>query len=150
MPTGKTIALSIQTFVRKSNVSAFEHTVYICHSFSSKERASFNFVAVVTIHGDLETRKIKSDSVSIFLPSICHEMIGPVDMILVFGYWVLSQLFHSLPSHSSGGALVPLCLLPLEWYYVCIWGCWYFSGQSWFQLVIHRVLHFAWCTLHRS
>ena len=28
-----------------------------------------------------------------------------------------------------------------------IWGCWYFSGQSWFQLVIHPAWHFTWCTL---
>ena len=28
------------------------------------------------------------------------------------------------------------------------WGCWYFSRQSWFQLVIHLAGHFTWCTLH--
>ena len=28
-----------------------------------------------------------------------------------------------------------------------IWSC-YFSWQSWFQLVIHPVQHFTWCTLH--
>ena len=31
-----------------------------------------------------------------------------------------------------------------------IWGYWYFSWQSWVQLVLHQALHFAWCTLHIS
>ena len=46
-------------FVRKSNVSALEYTVYVCHSFSSKEQASFNFMAVVTIHSDFGAQKNK-------------------------------------------------------------------------------------------
>ena len=32
----------------------------------------------------LEPRKIKSDTVSTVSPSICHEMMGPDAMILVF------------------------------------------------------------------
>jgi len=31
-----------------------------------------------------------------------------------------------------------------------IWDCWYFSWQSWFQLVIHPNWYFTWWTLHRS
>ena len=31
-----------------------------------------------------------------------------------------------------------------------LWGYWYFSWQSWFQLVLHPAWHFTWCTLHRS
>ena len=27
---------------------------------------------------------------------------------------------------------------------------WYFSLQSWFQIVLHSAWHFTWCTLHRS
>ena len=43
----------------------------------------------------LEPRKIKSVTVSIVSPSICHEVMGPDAMIFVF--WILSlyQLFHS-------------------------------------------------------
>ena len=40
--------------------------------------------------------------------------------------------FHSPPSPSSRGSLVPLHFLPLEWYYLHIWGCWCFSCLSWF------------------
>ena len=29
-----------------------------------------------------------------------------------------------------------------------IWGYWYFSWQSWFQLVLHSAQHFTWCTLY--
>ena len=31
-----------------------------------------------------------------------------------------------------------------------IWSYWYFSWQSWFQLVIHPAIHFSWCTLHKK
>ena len=31
-----------------------------------------------------------------------------------------------------------------------IWGCWYFSWKSWFQLVIYPAKHFTWCTWHMS
>ena len=47
--------------------------------------------------------------------------------------WVLCQLFHSLLSPSSR-----CCLVPLH-----IWGCWYFSQQSWFHLV-HHTMFFAY------
>ena len=64
--------------------------------------------------------------------------MGPDDMILFFECWVLSQLFHFPLSPSSRGSLVSLHFLPFEWYWyhLHIWGCWYFSWQSWFQLVI--------------
>ena len=96
----------------------------------------------------LEPKKIKS--ASIFSPSICHEVKGPYAMILVF--WMLSfkPVFYSPLSPLSRGSLVPLHFLPLEWYHLHIWGCWYFSQQSWFQLVSHPNWHFTWCALHRS
>ena len=64
--------------------------------------------------------------------------------------WILSQLFHSTLSSSSRGSLGPFHFLPLEWYHLPIWDCWYFSQLSWFQLVIHPPQLFAWCTLHSS
>ena len=39
--------------------------------------------------------------------------------------------------------------LPLKWYYLHIWGCWYFSWQSGFQLWFIQP-GISWCTLHRS
>ena len=33
------------------------------------------------------------------------------------------------------------------WCHLHIWGYWYFSRQSWFQLVLLPVQHFSWCTV---
>ena len=44
---------------------------------------SFNLMAAVTAV-ILEPKKIKSATVSIVSPSICHEMMGQDAMILVF------------------------------------------------------------------
>ena len=60
----------------------------------------------------LETKKIKSVTVSIVSPSICHEVMGPDAMILVFWMSNLSQLFHSPLSLSARGSLVLLRFLP--------------------------------------
>ena len=68
----------------------------------------------------LEHKKIKSATVSTVSPSICHELMGPDAMILVFCMLSLSQLFHSPLSLSSRGCLVPLHFLPLEWYHLHI------------------------------
>ena len=69
----------------------------------------------------LEPKKVKSVTVSIFSPSICHVVMGLDAMILVFfECWVLSQLFHSPLSTSLRGSLVPSCLLPLGWYHLHI------------------------------
>ena len=98
----------------------------------------------------LESKKIKSVTISIVSPSICHEVIGPDAMILAF--WMLSFKpgFHSPLSPSSRGSSVPLHFVLLEWYCLHIWGYWYFFWQSWLQFKLHPAWHFAWCTLHRS
>ena len=71
-------------------------------------------------------------------------------MILALLCWVSSQHFHSHHSPSSRGSLFPLHFLPLEWYHLHIWGCWYFSQQFWFQVVIHPAQHFTWYILHAA
>ena len=98
----------------------------------------------------LEPPKIKSVTAFTFSPSIFHEVMGPVAMISIFWIFVSSQLFQSPLSPSSKDSLVPLHFLPLKRYHLHIWGCWYFSWHSWFQLVIHPAWYFAWCILHRS
>ena len=61
------------------------HSFSFGHSFSSKEQVSFNFMAAITICSDFEAPpKIKSVTFSIVSPSICHEVMGPDAMILVF------------------------------------------------------------------
>ena len=72
--TGKTIVLTISTFVGK--VMAL--LCLLGHSFSSKEQVGFNFMAAVTICSDFGAHK-NEVSVSIILPSICHEVMGLED-----------------------------------------------------------------------
>ena len=49
-----------------------------------KEQASFNFMAAVTICSDFGAQKNKVSHYFHCLPSICHEVMGPDAMILVF------------------------------------------------------------------
>ena len=67
----------------QSNVSALKYAVEVGHTFSSKKRLLISRLqspsAVI-----LEPKKIKSLTVSIVSPSICHEVMGPGAMIFVF------------------------------------------------------------------
>ena len=86
----------------------------------------------------LEPKKRKSVTASTFSCSICHEVIGSDAMILVF--WMLSFKPTFFLSSLIFIKLVSFNFLPLGWYHLHIWGCWYFSQESWFQLVIHSTL----------
>ena len=95
----------------------------------------------------LEPKKIKSVVVSTFLHLFALKWWDQMPWSQFFECWVLSQLVHSPLSPSSRGSLVPFHLLPLKWFHLHIWDCWYFSWKSWFQLMIHSAWHFTWCTL---
>ena len=98
----------------------------------------------------LESKKIKSVTVSIVSPSICHKVMGLDAMILVFGMLSFKPTF-SLSSFTFIKRLFSsLQFLLWGWCYLHIWGYWYFFWQSWFQLVLHPVQRFSWCTLHIS
>ena len=75
MTTGKTIALIIWAFVGKI-MSLLFNTLPFCHSFPSKEPASFNLMATVTVCSDFGIQVIKSVVVSIFPLPICQELMG--------------------------------------------------------------------------
>ena len=64
--TGKTIALTRRTTVGKV-MSAFQYAVQVSHSFSSKEQASFNFMAAVTVHSGFGVQENK----------VCHFPLFP-------------------------------------------------------------------------
>ena len=87
MTTGKTIALTRRTFVSKWCLYFLIHCLGLSLLFF-QEQVSFNFMAVVTICSDFGAPKIKSVTVSIVSPSICHEVMELDAMILVF--WMLS------------------------------------------------------------
>ena len=98
----------------------------------------------------LEPKKINSLTVYTVSPTICHEVMGLDAIILLFECYVLSQLFHSHLLLSSRGSLVLLHFLPCRWCHLHIWGYWYFSWQSRFQLVLHPAWYFTWYTLYIS
>ena len=87
----------------------------------SKDQVSFNFLiswlqSPSTVN--MEPGKIKFVSVSTFSPYLCHEVLRPDDMILVFRMLSFKPAFHSPLSPSSRGFLGPLPFLPSKWYHL--------------------------------
>ena len=114
--TGKTIALIIWTFVGRVMSLLFSTlSRFVIVFLLRRKRLLISWLhslsAVI-----LEPKKRKSVTASTYSPSICHRLMELDAMILVFSI-VLSQLFHSPPSPSSRGSLVPLHLLTVEWYH---------------------------------
>ena len=112
MTTGKTIALTRQTFVDKVMSLLLNMLSRLVITFLPRFKCLLiswlQSLSVVI----LEPKKIKSDTVYTVSPSISHEVIGPDAMIFVF--WMLSfkPTFHSPLSFSSRGFVVPLHFLP--------------------------------------
>ena len=71
----------------QSDVSAFYYAVQVCRRFSSKEQVSFNFMPASLSTVILEPQKIKSATVSIFSPSICHEVMELDAMVLLLFFF---------------------------------------------------------------
>ena len=83
MTTGKTIALTRQTFLSKVMSLLFNMLSLLVIAFLPWSKHLLiswlqSLSAVI-----LEPKKIKSVTVSIVAPSICHEMMGPDAMTLV-------------------------------------------------------------------
>ena len=88
MTTGNTIALTRWTFVSKVTSLLFNMlTSFVIAFLPSSKCLLISWLqspsAVI-----LECKKMKSVSVSIVSPSICHEVMGPDAIIL--GFWMLS------------------------------------------------------------
>ena len=84
MTTGKTIALTIPTFVGKIMSLLFNMLSRFVIAFLPRSKhllISWLWSPSAVI---LEAKKIKSLTVSIVSLSICHEVMGSNDMILVF------------------------------------------------------------------
>ena len=88
MNTGKTIALTSRTFVSKVRSLLFSMLSRLVITFLPRSLLISLLQSPSAVI--LETRKIKSDTVSTVSPSICYEVMGPDAMILVF--WMLSYL----------------------------------------------------------
>ena len=101
----------------------------------------------------LEPKRRKSDTVSTFSPSICHDVVG---LILCFAmdlngchdlnvFWMLSlKLAFSLSSFTLIKRLFSSSLLSaIRVESSAKLRFWYFTWQSWLQLVIHPAWHFS-------
>ena len=112
MTTGKTIGLTRWTFVGKVLSLFFNMLPSLGISFLPRSKHHLSSWLQSPSAVILEFPKINSATVSIVSPSICHVVMGPDAMILVF--WMLSfkTTFYSPLSLSSIGSLVPLHFLP--------------------------------------
>ena len=91
----KKIALTIWTFVCKVISVLFNMLSRLVIAFIPRSKClliSWLQSPSIVI---LEIKNINTVTASSFYPSICHEVMGPDAMILVFECWVLKNLFHS-------------------------------------------------------
>ena len=144
MTTGETIALTRWTFVGKvmSLLLICRESRLVITFLPRNKRLLISWLqspsAVI-----LEPPKIKSVIVSTVSPSVCHEVMVPDAMILVF--WMLSfkptfslSAFTFIKKLFSSSLLSAIRMMSSAYM------------QSWFQLVFHPAKHFSWCTLYIS
>ena len=84
MTTGKTIALTIQTFVRKVISLLFNMLSRFVIAFFPKSKHLLILWLQSPSAVILEPPKIKSVTTSTFFQSICHEVMGLDAMIFIF------------------------------------------------------------------
>ena len=84
MTTGKTITLTSQTFVGKVMSLLFNMLSRLIIGFLPRSEPLLISWLQSPSAVTLEAPKVKSFTVSTVSPSICHEVMGPDAMILVF------------------------------------------------------------------
>ena len=108
MTAEKTIALTRWTFVGKVMSLLFNMLSRLVIAFLTRSKHVLVLWLLSPSAVILEPKKIKSLTVPIVSPSICHEVMGPGAMILVF--WMLR--FKSTLTLSSRDSSVLIHLLP--------------------------------------
>ena len=146
MTTEKAIALTRWTFVGKVMSLLFNMLSRLVIDFLPRGKHLLISWLQSPSAVILEPKKIKSDTVSIVSPSICHEVMGQDAIIFIF--WMLS--FKPAFPLSFFTFIKRICssssLSAIGWCHLHNWGYWYFSWQSWFQLcfiqpsILHDVL----------
>ena len=148
MTTGKTIALTIRTFVSRVITLLFNMLFRFVIGFLPRSRClliSWLQSPSVVI---LEPKEIKYVTVSIVSPSVCHEVMRSDAMISIL--WLLNfkppfslSSFTFIKRFFSSSLLFNIRVVSSAYLRLLI-----FTWQPWFQLVFHPAWHFSRCTLH--
>jgi len=93
LTTGKTIALTRWTFVGKVMFQLFNLLSRLVIAFLPRSKCLLISWLQSPSAVILDPKKIKSVTVSIVSPSICHKVTEPDAMILVFGMFTFSPVF---------------------------------------------------------
>ena len=132
--TGKTIALTIQTFVSKVMSLPFNTLSRLVIAFLPRSKR----LLISWLHEPsaeiLEPKKQNLSLLPLFPLLLAMKRWDWMPWSLFFECWISSQLFSLSYFTPSRCSLVPLHFLPLECYHLHMWGCWSFSPKSWFQL----------------
>ena len=150
MTTGKTIALTKWTFLGKVMSLLLNMLSRLVITFLPRSKHLLISWLQSPSTVILEPRKIKSTTVSTVSPYICHEVMGPDAMILVF--WMLSfkptfslssfTFVKRLLSFSSLSAIRVVSSAYLRLLIVLL--------AILIPACVYPAQHFSWCTLHRS
>ena len=148
--TGKTIALTVWTFVSKVMSLLFSMLSRLVIAFLPRSKHLLISWLQSPSAVILEPKKINSVTVSIISLSICYEVMGPDAMMFVF--WMLS--FKATFSFSSFTFIKRLQFLLTFCHkggVICISEVIDISPwQTLLQLMLHPAQPFTWCTLHIS
>ena len=109
MTTGKTIALTRWTFVGKVMSLLFNILSKLVIAFLPRSKHLLISWMQSPSEVILEPPKIKSLTVPIVSPSICHEVMGPDAMFLVFWIWGYFYLLPVADSFWYLAKLIQLC-----------------------------------------
>ena len=144
---GKTIALTIWTFISKMLSVLFNTLSRFVISIIPRSKCLLILWLQSPSALILEPKKVKSDTVSTFPPSVCHEVMGLDAMILGFVMLKFKPAFFPTllaPQETFSSSSISAIRVVSSAYLRLL----VFSLQSWFQLVLHPTQHFSWYTLH--
>ena len=133
MTAGKTLALTIWTFISKMMSLLFNMLSRLAIIFLPRSKPLLISWLQSPSAVILEPRKIKSVTVSIVSPCICHKVMEP-DAMIFFFFWMLSfkpVFFHSPRPPLSRGSLAPLHFSAIRMVSSAYLRLSYFSCQSW-------------------
>ena len=149
MTTGKTIALTRWTFVGKVMSLLFNMLSRLVITFLPRSKCLLISWLQSPSSVILEPRKIKSATVSTVSPSICHEVIGPDAMILLF--WMLGfKPTFSLFSFTFINRLISSLLSAIRVVSSAYLSLLVFLPAILIPACASSSTAFLWCTLHIS